>query len=940
MNTNRVIAGPLIAVAMGAGAVVAFLIPAGTVFGVLLVLLCGAYSLCLATGMNAHAGLGDTATHLTGVVSRFRGALQATRTPAGTANDGGQPTPPPWPQPTPPVATPPPSPQSPETASDPATTPAASITPPAPMTPSPPPAEEPPTQSPPTPPVSLVKTAPAVDPASGQAGAPPPPTDPLLPPVTTSTSPPQQLSPGPRSTRSRMPLIAAALTVVLILVVGAGAFVGWRAWQSRDGGADRASTAFPSGMVHRAFPTVPSPAFAVVPEQLGAEVFTRPNYLVGGEESTGFLRSDRYLITGMGNGALVAVDPRTGQEAWRQTSYSGLNCSDVFDDDTIGCATAANGLVLLSARDGSEIAKLPGDYQAVQKLGDKYAYARHDDTTATVSLGTRTDPTAFWTHTEQIPGGTRTALTASDDVVVFTDGSATGGWSLAYTEQGQKIGGRTDQGSLIARDRYTAHPPGDSALMFDDTGKRLYFTSSTPTQPRLYAPAPGVDVAFTYDSAIDPTDGHVLWTLPWTPDSFGGDVVAVVGTVAVLNSSDQGRSVGIDIRSGRTLWEKPATSFSYDLATDGQRVFGTSDVGDRSLFAMDVATGDTSWSVALPDTGDYQKVVAVGDDIVVVGTQAIVGFHPTGGAAELFGGATPSSAQNASSPVTRCTKPPTVTPVTFSVDAQNLVVRLKFTPGCAKGDVLSNSMYQVTVRDQSSVVASSTFDLTTSPLAIPGGQDTLRDFAFPAGTYFRLPSSLAGGSGSSTSVGAGGERVECSGVGVDSVAPGQDFSESTGGSSAIVGAPQVAAQTGVDLSVNAVDALRAQANADRPLVQSQYLDRWLAQISAKQVRTPPMMATDVDDRTMVAWTPEQILRQHLDLRARYPEVRLLWSDEWRTFDLRGWWITVAQPNVLDAAGANAWCESKAIAPNQCFAKLVSNSRGSEGTTAYRPGTTG
>jgi hypothetical protein len=126
-----------------------------------------------------------------------------------------------------------------------------------------------------------------------------------------------------------------------------------------------------------------------------------------------------------------------------------------------------------------------------------------------------------------------------------------------------------------------------------------------------------------------------------------------------------------------------------------------------------------------------------------------------------------------------------------------------------------------------------------------------------------------------------------------------------------------------------------KANADHALVQRNLFERWLAQISAKQVRTPPMSAVDIDDRTMVVWTPEEILRQHLALRSQYPEVRLVYSNDWSTFDLRDWWISMAQPNVADAVSANAWCDSKALAPNQCFAKLISDTRGSAGTTVYR-----
>lgn len=927
MTPRRPGSGPLIAVAMGAGALVAFLLPGGTVFGILLVLVCLAYSALLATGMDPYAGSAETAARIVPAVATVRGA--AMRLGSDIWSRRRPPAPPGFAPPAARTPAPAPAPVDPTT---PSTTPSAE-------SPAPTSAE---TAAPSTPPavtpVSLTKTAPtpAVPIFPVVSGATPqPPAPASLPPG----PPPVITPPSPSVAKSRIPLIATALTLVVAVVVGAAAYAGLHFWQSRDTGVDRQPTTFASGMVHRSFPTAPSAAFAVTPAQMGTDNFLRPNYVVGGEELTGYLRSDRFLITGMRGGGLIAIDPGTGREAWRQTGYRGLRCSDVFDDETIGCTTS-DGLVLLSAADGSEIAKLPGDYVVVQKTGDKYAYAKRDASTATVSLGTRTNPTAFWSHTEQISGGTRTRLDVSDDVVVYSDVSYTGGWSLAYTASGQRIGGRADPGSLISPGLYTAHPPGDSALVFDGRGTQRYFTSSTPAQPRLYAPSPGMDVAFTFDSAIDPTDGRTRWPMPWASSDVSGDLVAVVGTVAVLNSADKGRAVGIDLPTGRTLWERPAISFSYDLTTDGRRIIGTSDVGERLLFAMDIATGETSWSVSLPDVGESMKVVAVGDDIVVVGMDAIVGFHPTGGPAEVFAGDTGTPAGQAAGSTTRCTKPPRVTPVTFSVDGQNLVVRLKFTPGCSSGDVLSNSIYQVTVRDRSSVVASSSFDLAASPLALAGGQDTMRDFAFPVGTYFRLPSSLAGGSGSSTSVDAGDESVECSGVGVDRIAPGQKVAVSSGGGVSFVGTPQVAAQTGVDLRTNAIDALRAQADADRPLVQSQYLDRWLAQISAKQVRTPPMTATDVDDRTMVTWTPEQILRQHLTLRARYPEVRLLWSDEWRTFDLRGWWITVAQPNVLDAVGANAWCDAKAIAPNQCFAKLVSNSRGSDGTTAYRPGTTG
>ena len=139
-----------------------------------------------------------------------------------------------------------------------------------------------------------------------------------------------------------------------------------------------------------------------------------------------------------------------------------------------------------------------------------------------------------------------------------------------------------------------------------------------------------------------------------------------------------------------------------------------------------------------------------------------------------------------------------------------------------------------------------------------------------------------------------------------------------------------AVPTSVDPEAAALGALRAQADADRTSVQSDLADRWVPQLSSKRVG---LVAPDVDGR-IVTWSATENLNQHLRMRLQYPEVRLVWSDEWRTFDLRGWWVTIAGATFHDASAANGWCDSRGIAVDECFAKLVSNSRDSSGTTQY------
>lgn len=138
-------------------------------------------------------------------------------------------------------------------------------------------------------------------------------------------------------------------------------------------------------------------------------------------------------------------------------------------------------------------------------------------------------------------------------------------------------------------------------------------------------------------------------------------------------------------------------------------------------------------------------------------------------------------------------------------------------------------------------------------------------------------------------------------------------------------------EAAVDPQAAAFATLRARADSDRPFVSANLSERWVPQISAKRTG---LVAPDVDGR-VVTWTNTEILAQHQRLRQQYPGTRLIWSDEWNTFDLRGWWVTLAGATFAEPDSANAWCDAMAISADECFAKLVSNSRGPAGTTKYR-----
>ncbi|MQY20147.1 hypothetical protein NRB20_32430 [Nocardia sp. RB20] len=132
--------------------------------------------------------------------------------------------------------------------------------------------------------------------------------------------------------------------------------------------------------------------------------------------------------------------------------------------------------------------------------------------------------------------------------------------------------------------------------------------------------------------------------------------------------------------------------------------------------------------------------------------------------------------------------------------------------------------------------------------------------------------------------------------------------------------------TAIESDAAAADELRRIADVDRPVVAGQLADRWIPQLSTKR---PGLVADGL------TWDNIAILREHRELRAKYPGARLLWSGEWSTFSGRDYWITVAGTSFADSAGANSWCDGNGFSADHCFAKLVSSTRPVEGSTVYR-----
>lgn len=115
------------------------------------------------------------------------------------------------------------------------------------------------------------------------------------------------------------------------------------------------------------------------------------------------------------------------------------------------------------------------------------------------------------------------------------------------------------------------------------------------------------------------------------------------------------------------------------------------------------------------------------------------------------------------------------------------------------------------------------------------------------------------------------------------------------------------------------------ANDDRSFVSAQLADHWVPQLSSKR---PGVVDSGV------VWDNARTLQEHLQLRQRYPNVKLLWSGDWSTFSAPDFWVTVVGITFADSSGPLAWCSSKGFDRDHCAAKLISTTHPEPGSTAY------
>lgn len=113
--------------------------------------------------------------------------------------------------------------------------------------------------------------------------------------------------------------------------------------------------------------------------------------------------------------------------------------------------------------------------------------------------------------------------------------------------------------------------------------------------------------------------------------------------------------------------------------------------------------------------------------------------------------------------------------------------------------------------------------------------------------------------------------------------------------------------------------------ADRTEVEA-LLGVWVAQLAAKRVGQAPDGTTN---------TEGSIVDNHrAHLRTR-PDLLLLRSDDYGSFRLPGYFVTIAPQPFGTGEEVLSWCVSQGLGPDDCFAKRIVVSGTPEGNTLYQ-----
>jgi hypothetical protein len=694
----------------------------------------------------------------------------------------------------------------------------------------------------------------------------------------------------------------------------------------------------------------------------------------GATEAESLVLADAVVIQVAGDErtVLAALDPDDGDVMWQQPAGDyGVDCWAVADDTALVCTDVDDGtLRLLDPMTGDTrgTAESPGwsldVYSSSSVIYAAGAKEGNDEDHQIVTVAAFSTDRLAPRWSRDLPGGAESDPDDPNlfDAGVFVDSVPTGidvsygpySWEVdpgsgKVTSQSDRWADGTSPDDIRQGYRTEWEDVGDTTRLrvTDLEGNTLLSAPGDPWSatgwgyvqngtigigPTLYDLATGSEL-WTRDDlyVLDEYGTGPNWS--WTAD--GRWILA--DDQSQPGESTAGTSL-LDARSGTTLWHADTvvsewnSVFTADaVATAGQ---------DAVLTVRPAAAGDTAWTAPLDAVttdveGPTYSLGITSDTLAVVGQGGVTGFvgfdaaPGTSAPGTDIGDddGTDDDSETGPAYVTECGSEPEFTPVESTAANGGLTITFTVTAICPDGQWLSSDGQWITVSttadaaDGVQTYAAGSFDFSDDPIWVPGSgsEPTTVTIVYPYSHAFATPDEI------NAAITQQIILVECVKApgSTDGAVPSDP---SYGADPEVPVVPTGEALDATQVSESALAALQRIAAADDADVAASLEGLWMPQLSSKLYGTR-------DDG--ISYRYEDILAEHLRLRLRYPDVRLVQSTDWKSFLLPDYWVTLVGQTSGRPGPALRWCDDQGFDGGHCYAKRLLRDGPNEGTTRNR-----
>ena len=352
---------------------------------------------------------------------------------------------------------------------------------------------------------------------------------------------------------------------------------------------------------------------------------------------------------------MIGVDAEDGTVRWQAPAADLQQCSGEPLDGKLYCFTMGEGYELVTYDiESGESARRPIEESVFGLTTTEdtlyVVEGNAEDNEVRVHSGTYDDVSANWTQSFDIGGVWeevfgRDILTVTDGVGLVKTGiemaqfNAQSGAELWKTDDYCLYAASLESGGVVmqANTDCEAYNTVTEQLLRGPDGKVLATARSRVAQnPVLEDPSDTDGPIILGDAAYDRATGERLWAnADLATDEQGsqyGAVTAVVGDVVYLRDPAKTTASGIDLRTGRQLWQRNSEESFTPTAADGSVIVGEDRV---ALTALDVSTGRVVWMApfaaidADPETfASGGAVEAYGDGWIFSSDRRIIGLEP------------------------------------------------------------------------------------------------------------------------------------------------------------------------------------------------------------------------------------------------------------------------------------------------------------------------